>query len=306
MGRGAWDMERAVARALVCLALVLASGCAARAPQVVPDLAAELDCLREGHLGVVAAHRGQPDPSAAENAMSSFRSSLAAGVPWIEIDVATTRDGVLVLMHDDTLDRTTTGTGQVRDRSWAEIRVLRVRRLDGTVLQDPVPTLRETLEWGRAAGARFELDVKRSTRFADVVSAVQAARMVDRVLVITYSLEDAVTVHRLDPRLMISVSLDTPGGIEEARKVIDPNRMLGFTGTRDPQSRPFAALRAAGIEPIFGTLGRPGTRLDDVYLADGDGAEYVDLVKAGVVMIASDEAVAAQRAIGQGWRRCAR
>jgi glycerophosphoryl diester phosphodiesterase len=130
--------------------------------------------------------------------------------------------------------------------------------------------------------------------------------MVDRVLVITYSLEDAVTVHRLDPRLMISVSLDTPERIEDARKVIDPNRMLGFTGTRDPQSRPFAALRAAGIEPIFGTLGRPGTRLDDVYLADGDGAEYVDLVKAGVVMIASDEAVAAQRAIGQGWRRCAR
>jgi glycerophosphoryl diester phosphodiesterase len=82
--------------------------------------------------------------------------------------------------------------------------------------------------------------------------------------------------------------------------------MLGFTGTRDPQSRPFAELRAAGIEPIFGTLGRPGARLDDVYLADGDGAEYVDLVKAGVVMIASDAAAAAQRAIGQGWRRCAR
>ena len=38
-------------------------------------LASELDCLREKHLAVVAAHRGQPDPSAAENAMSSFRAT---------------------------------------------------------------------------------------------------------------------------------------------------------------------------------------------------------------------------------------
>ena len=80
--------------------------------------------------------------------------------------------------------------------------------------------------------------------------------------------------------------------------------MLGWTGTSNPQLRPFAALRAAGIEPIFGTLGAPGKRLDDQYLADGNPSEYLDLVRAGVVMIASDAAVAAQRAIGMGYRAC--
>jgi glycerophosphoryl diester phosphodiesterase len=103
---------------------------------------------------------------------------------------------------------------------------------------------------------------------------------------------------------MISVTLDTPDALAEARKVIDPHRMLGWTGTRDPQKQPFAALRAAGIEPIFGTLGRAGERLDDVYLADGNGSEYVDLVKAGAVMIATDAAVAAQKAVGDGYRAC--
>jgi glycerophosphoryl diester phosphodiesterase len=268
------------------------------------DLAGRLDCLRERHLAVVAAHRGQPDQSAAENALSSFRASLAAGVPFLELDVATTRDGRLVLMHDDTMDRTTTGSGRVDTRSFAEVQKARLKRGDGTVLDEGVPTFAEALAWGRKAKAYFEVDVKPTTKFSDVVAVVQGANMVDRVVIVTYKLGDAVAVHRLDSRLMISVTLDTPEAIAAARKVIDPNRMLGWTGTSNPGRQPFEALRAAGIEPIFGTLGRPGVRLDDVYLADGDGAEYLALVQAGAVMIASDAAVAAQQAIGSGYRAC--
>jgi glycerophosphoryl diester phosphodiesterase len=268
------------------------------------DLADRFDCLREQQFAVVAAHRGQADQTAAENAMSSFRATLAAGVPFLEIDVATTKDGVLTLMHDDTLDRTTTGSGRVDARTWADLQTVRITRPDGAVLDDRLPTFAEALEWGRGANAYFEVDVKRTTKFSDIVTAVQAARMGNRVVIVTYTLADAVTVHRLDPRLMISVTLDTPQAMAEARKAIDPHRMLGWTGTRDPQKQPFAALRAAGIEPIFGTLGRAGERLDDVYLADGNGSEYVDLVKAGAVMIATDAAVAAQKAVGDGYRAC--
>jgi len=100
------------------------------------------------------------------------------------------------------------------------------------------------------------------------------------------------------------VTLDTPEALAAARAAINAHRMLGWSGTRDPQTKPFADLRAAGIEPIFGTLGRPGQRLDDVYAADGNLSEYRDLVSAGVVMIASDAAVAAQREIGMGYRAC--
>ena len=207
-------------------------------------------------------------------------------------------------MHDDTLDRTTTGHGQVIDRTWAELQDLRVRRTDGTVLDDRIPRFADVLVWGRKTGAYFEIDVKRTTRFSDVVDAVRAARMQDRVLIVTYTLADAKTVHALDPGLMISVTMEKPEQLEAARAVINPQRMLGWTGTRDAQSRPFAELRAAGIEPIFGTLGRPGQRLDDAYAADGNPSEYADLVKAGVVMIASDNAVVAQRAIGRGYRAC--
>lgn len=269
-----------------------------------PGLGAQLDCLRERHLALVAAHRGQPDPAAPENAMSSFEASLAAGVPFLEIDVASTREGVLVLMHDDTLDRTTTGTGPVNLRTWDEIAGLRLERPDGSVLDEGIPRFEEVLAWGRKAGAFFELDVKKTTRWGDVVDAVRDARMRDRVLVVTYSLDDAGTVHRLDSRLMISVALDRPGDLRRARRRIPADRMLGWVGTSRPGPRLLESLRDAGIEPILGTLGRPGDRLDDVFVADGDPSEYADLARRGVVMIASDRAVEAQRAIGFGYRAC--
>jgi hypothetical protein len=58
------------------------------------DLATQFDCLRAERLTVVAAHRGQPDQSAAENALSSFATRHDAGVPFLEIGVATTRDDI--------------------------------------------------------------------------------------------------------------------------------------------------------------------------------------------------------------------
>jgi glycerophosphoryl diester phosphodiesterase len=289
---------------------VLALGVSACAPKAsrpvdtAADLGARLDCLRERNLAVVAAHRGQPDQSAAENALSSFGASVAAGVPFLEIDIATTKDGVLVLMHDDTLDRTTTGSGLVAGRTWAEIQQVRLKRLDGIVLDERVPRFDDVLAWGRKAGAYFELDVKKTTRFGDVVDAVRAARMENRVLVVTYTLDDAKAVHGIGPQLMISVTTETAEDLAAARSALALDRMLGWTGTRDPQDRPFAALRAAGVEPIFGTLGRPGERLDDVYLKDGNPSEYLELVRSGVVMIASDAAATAQRAIGMGYRAC--
>ena len=290
---------------LPALAFVTLTACARHAPASA-SLASQFDCLRDGGFAVVAAHRGQPDPSAAENAISSFKTSHAAGIPFLEIDVATTRDGVLVLMHDDSLDRTTTGYGRVGDRTAGYIRTLKLKRPDGTILNEGVPTFADVLDWGRATGARFELDVKRTTQFRDVVEAVRAAGMQDRVVMVTYNLTDAKAVHSLDQQLMISLTLEAPGDLAAARQAVAPERLLGWTGTSEPGVKRFAGLRAAGIEPIFGTLGRPGRRLDDLYLADGDPSEYVALARSGAVMIASDTPVLAQRAIGDGYRACLR
>jgi glycerophosphoryl diester phosphodiesterase len=276
----------------------------AQAPIKKLTFAESWNCLRSKNLGIVSAHRGQPDPSWPENALSSFKKSLERGIPLLEVDIATTQDGVLVLMHDDTLDRTTTGTGWVAERDMHYISTLRLETPDGQTLDERVPKLEDILDWGRASGARFQLDVKRSTRFEDIIAAVRKTGMTEKVVVITYTLDDAAKVHALAPELMISTSIGNPQALAAARSRLSPHRILGWTGTQTADAKLNAEMRAAGIEPLFGTLGKAGERLDDVYLGDGNPSEYAELIKSGIVMIASDQPAIAQKTLGEGHLAC--
>ena len=74
--------------------------------------------------------------------------------------------------------------------------------------------------------------------------------------------------------------------LEEAG--VDMTRVVAWMGTRAPDAARIAELGAAGVEAAFGTLGRPGRRLDDAYTEDGDASEYQALVDAGLTLLATD------------------
>jgi glycerophosphoryl diester phosphodiesterase len=95
---------------------------------------------------LIIAHRGHC-AQAVENTLGAVRAALALPVDGIEIDVHLTADGVPVVMHDRTVDRTTDGTGLIRRLRLSRLRRLRARR-DGpapTLLEEGVPTLEEVL-----------------------------------------------------------------------------------------------------------------------------------------------------------------
>ncbi|MCZ2393757.1 MAG: glycerophosphodiester phosphodiesterase family protein [Chitinophagales bacterium] len=74
----------------------------------------------DSHQMVVIAHRGGGS-GLAENTIEAFESAIAEGVDYVEIDLRTTKDSVLVIMHDSDIDATTNGTGNVRDMTWEEL-----------------------------------------------------------------------------------------------------------------------------------------------------------------------------------------
>src|SRR5258706_505876 len=76
-----------------------------------------------------------------ENSLLAFRNALALGADFLELDVHLTRDGEVVVIHDPTLDRTTTGTGPVRARTLAELQAVRLKDREGAVLEEGIPTL---------------------------------------------------------------------------------------------------------------------------------------------------------------------
>lgn len=85
----------------------------------------------------------------AENSLDAIQSCISAGVDMIEIDVRETADGKLVLMHDDTVARTTSGTGMVTELTLRQLQVLKLRPEDGqdrnVFREDTVPTLEDAL-----------------------------------------------------------------------------------------------------------------------------------------------------------------
>ncbi len=98
---------------------------------------------------VVMAHRGFDD-SAPENTMSSFRKALQAGANMIELDVHLSKDGQLVIMHDSTIDRTTTGKGAVKDRTLEELRQLDAGiKFSKVFAGEKIPTLDEVLTFAK-------------------------------------------------------------------------------------------------------------------------------------------------------------
>jgi glycerophosphoryl diester phosphodiesterase len=129
--------------------------------------------------GLLVAHRGRCG-DLPENAAGSL-----GGLPWwvdaVEVDVRTTRDGVPVLMHDPTVDRTTAGTGRVADLSAAE--VLELARPDGA----RVPTLTGYLAACHDRGVgTILLDLKApgATDLAAVLGVVRRSRVSARCILL--------------------------------------------------------------------------------------------------------------------------
>ncbi|WP_374001564.1 glycerophosphodiester phosphodiesterase [Bdellovibrio bacteriovorus] len=100
-------------------------------------------------------HRGARD-RAPENTMRSFEFALQSGVPAVEFDIHETRDGIWVVHHDDTLNRTTTSEGKVSSRTWAELSEVRTKE------GDPLPRLEQVLQLflQRLSSSTVELQIE--------------------------------------------------------------------------------------------------------------------------------------------------
>ncbi|MBI5760642.1 MAG: glycerophosphodiester phosphodiesterase family protein [Planctomycetales bacterium] len=119
------------------------------------------DRVAQRRAGVqVIVHRGSSE-FAHENTLEAYRASLELGADGNEIDIRTTRDGVLVCFHDDMLDHLLEAFGDVADYDWAELRTFRFRRPGQFGEFCRIPTLEEVLELHRIHAGLMHLDIKR-------------------------------------------------------------------------------------------------------------------------------------------------
>jgi len=276
-------------------------------PAAEPAMAAYFDCVREGGAAI-SAHRAVSAPDQPENSIAAIEATGRA-IPnaILELDAVLTKDGHLVLMHDETMERTTTGRGRVADLTLAQVKRARLKASNGALTRAAPPTLGEALDAAGRVGAIASIDLKPAEGGATadlaraVIDQVRRSGAANRVILITYNDADARAVAAMAPEMMISAGLS---GVDALQGLNAP-QILAWTGTREERPALWRALREAGVEVQFGTLGAEGVRRDDRYAADGDVSEYRDLVRQGVTVIATDTPLAVKSVLGAEVARAA-
>jgi len=167
---------------------------------------------------LVAAHRGDWR-NAPENSLSAIRRAVELGVDIVEVDVRRTRDGRFVIIHDTTLDRTTTGRGLVADFTLAQLQGLRLLAATGHPTEEKIPTLEQALD---AVRGKAILNLDKAYDFpGEIFAVVEACNSVDFALFSIDKPLDDIAPHHPDllkkAMLMIVVPLWRP----DAGKFID-------------------------------------------------------------------------------------
>ena len=188
---------------------------------------------------LLGGHRGNPDEYP-ENTLASFRSAIELGVDVIECDVHRSEDGGLPVIHDHLLDRTTSGSGLVRDHTMAEL-----KRFDAGSWKDArhkderIPSIEEVLALAKGnVGVAIEiknLPLPYPGIEELVVEAVRSAEMMRDVVVISFDHRCIKRIGELEPEILT--------GILEASRPVD------ILGVMDDADADVFCPHWASIEP---------------------------------------------------------
>lgn len=241
---------------------------------------------------IVSAHRGGPASGFPENALETIENTLQSGSAFAEVDVRMTRDSALVLLHDETVDRTTTGSGRVASTTLSGVRELLLLDPDGAVTPFRVPTLAEALAWSEGRTVLM-LDVKSGVPAVRVVDAIRRARAENRVVVIVYDLRDLVRYHQLAPDILLSASVQGVEELELAMEVgVELRRVTLFAGVGRFDPSLVRRARSLGMRVSLGTFGEIDARA-----VERGPAVFLDLLVDGIGMIATDQPALALDAV---------
>jgi glycerophosphoryl diester phosphodiesterase len=168
---------------------------------------------------LLGGHRGNPAENP-ENTMRSFRSAIAAGCDLIECDVHLSSDGRLVVIHDHTLDRTTNGSGLVRDFTAAELRKLDAG--DG----EKIPLLQEVVELA-IGKVGLVIETKQVPPLypgleEKLINMLRQLGAVPECAVISFNHQAIHELRKVEPGLQL--------GILEGSRPLHPGRMLRESG----------------------------------------------------------------------------
>ncbi len=189
----------------------------------------------KGDLPVIAGHRGTVEDGFPENSIEGMAHTLKFTPAIFEIDPRLTKDSVIVLMHDATLDRTTTGTGKISDYTYAELRKLFLKDAKGNVTPYKIPTLEEVFEWARGKTI-VNLDQK-GVPYAMIADLIRKNKAEAFVMITAHSVEHAQFYLQRNPQQTFSAFMRTREQFDAYEKSGIPfNQLMAYIGPEVKES----------------------------------------------------------------------
>ncbi|CAN5566396.1 glycerophosphodiester phosphodiesterase family protein [soil metagenome] len=229
---------------------------------------------------LILGHRGAP-AEAPENTLRAFRLALEHGADGVELDVQPSADGVPVVIHDATLERTTGSRGAVAALPWSALRELRAGG-------EPIPCLEEVADWAAASGAWLNVELKAVGAEAASLAALAQAGVLERTLFSSFLPEVVAEVGRLAPearRYLLTERWDA--NLREIAAEVEAGGICLENRAVTPQA--LHELAAARLPVVVWTVDEP--------------ARIEALLHAGVAALITNfpaRGVAARRALAQG------
>jgi glycerophosphoryl diester phosphodiesterase len=209
------------------------------------------------------AHRGASG-HAPENTMAAFRRAVELGARFIETDLQITRDAQVIAIHDFTLDRTTSGKGQVHLLSLDQIRALDAGawfgdRGAGSFSGERVPTLGEILNFAKEHDVIFYLEIKSGPAWGvehAVVAALRDQNASARIVILSFDPSTIDSVHRLDSTMMTGFLCEHPSNDLVERTVRAGARQL-VAGGDLITTAVVEKAHHAGLQVVAWTINEP-------------------------------------------------
>ncbi len=218
--------------------------------------------------------------------MASFRKAAELGATWVEFDIRLTRDGGLVVMHDEKVDRTTSGRGRVIDKPMAELRLLDAgSRFGAAFAGEPVPSLEDAIACLASLGLGANIEIKTEDKDARATAAA-LARILERhwpasqpaPLISSFTFAALAAIRDIAPRWPRGLLLKRLEG--DWRASIDRLAAATLNLDHKPLDRKSVALAASSGRPVLLYTVNDAQRARDL-LAWGASALFTDTPEIG-------------------------
>ena len=243
---------------------------------------------------IISGHRGTQENSLPENSIAAMEAVLKATPAIFEVDPRLTKDGVAVMVHDATLDRTTTGTGKVADFTWKELQKLHLKDHAGNVTKYKINTLEEMIKWAKGKTI-LNLD-KKDLPMEMTAEIIRKHNAYAWVWVTVHNVDQARFYLDKNPKQYLSMHIKTAKDLETFKESGLPyDRMIVYIGPEIKAANQdmYTFFKEKGVMCMISTA----PTYDKLPTAQDRAEKYRAVFADGATVLESDRPIEVSQAI---------